>query len=147
MEHKKLTLRDNKESMELESEKRVRHLAKELLQKRCDLDRAILAQIDLVVSVVDEISKLFEAPDVAVLSENSFDRHVHLPHSRDGIVDERRDAKSAGSNTVTRLCALFVDQNIQVDTEHTLFLTNLLVLLVEGTTKDIPDARFTRLDK
>ena len=63
--------------MQLERQERLRQLTQELLQKSSKLDSVVLRQVDRRRVSVNSVREVLEAPDVPVLTEYAFHRHVY----------------------------------------------------------------------
>jgi hypothetical protein len=64
--------------VQAESQQRIRHLPQPPLQERRKLHRVLLGQVDSSRVLVERVRNLLQSPDIPVLSEDSFDRHVYL---------------------------------------------------------------------
>lgn len=61
---------------ELEGHERVREVAEELLEERGELDGIVVREVDAARVAVERFGEVLESTDVAVLAEDTLDRHV-----------------------------------------------------------------------
>lgn len=69
--------------MKLEREEGIGQLSKELFEQGSNLHRPLRAHIDLSVATIQCFGEVVESPDVAVLPEDTFDRHIYSQLSID----------------------------------------------------------------
>jgi hypothetical protein len=66
----------DEEVEKLESHERVREVAEELLEEGGELDGVVVREVDAACIAVERFGEVLQSADVAVLAEDTFDRHV-----------------------------------------------------------------------
>ncbi|KAI6754192.1 hypothetical protein HG530_012706 [Fusarium avenaceum] len=112
------------------------------LEESSKLNNRLLHKVDNVAAFrVDSLHQAVLLLDVAVLSEHTLDREVHLAHRRYDVVDNCRNSECARTNTVCRICTIPLDDNFQRYTEHAFLLDTLVFVVFESFPEVLPESR------